>query len=423
MGLTLAEKILSQRVGREVRAGEIIVCDVDVALTQDGTGPLAVQQLQKIGMEQAARPESTILYIDHAAPSPRKELSNDHMLLRRFAEKTGCRLSDVGEGVCHQLVAEDFAAPGKVIIGADSHTCTAGALASFATGMGSTDVAMGIALGKTWFRVPEAFQIKVTGQMPAGVYAKDLILHLIGMIGADGATYKALEFNGEAIEAMPMWERLTLANMAVEAGAKVGLIASDEVTKAYLAAQGRAEEFRPLAADPDAAYERVIDIDASKLEPTLAAPHTVDNTHTVVELAGAKLDQVFIGSCTIGRLEDLAVAASIMEGRQVASGIRCIVVPASRKIFLEAIRLGYIETLVAAGAVILAPGCGPCVGVHEGILGDGEVSLNTSNRNFQGRLGNPKGFIYLGSPAVAAASALTGVITDPREVMNDAVAR
>jgi 3-isopropylmalate/(R)-2-methylmalate dehydratase large subunit len=423
MGLTLAERILSQRVGREVRAGEIIVCDVDVALTQDGTGPLAVRQLQKIGLEKAARPQSTVLFIDHAAPSPRRELSNDHMLLRSFAHKTGCRLSDVGEGVCHQLVAEGYAAPGKVIIGADSHTCTAGALAAFATGMGSTDVAIGMALGKTWFRVPETYQIEVTGELPSGVFAKDLILHLIGLIGADGATYKALEFTGNAIDNMPMGERLTLSNMAVEAGAKVGLIASDEVTKAYLTAQGRGEEFKPLKADADALYEKVITIDASRLEPTLAAPHTVDNTYPVTELAGTSIDQVFIGSCTNGRLEDLAIVASIMKGNLVAPNVRCIVVPASRKIFLEALKLGYIETLVAAGAIILAPGCGPCVGVHEGILGDGEVSLNTSNRNFQGRLGNPHGFIYLGSPAVAAASALTGVITDPREVISYATAR
>ena len=423
MGLTLAEKILSQRVGREVRAGEIVVCDVDVALTQDGTGPLAVRQLQRIGLEKAARPKSTILFIDHAAPSPRKELSNDHILLRSFARKTGCKLSDVGEGVCHQLIAEDYAAPGKVIIGADSHTCTAGALAAFATGMGSTDVAIGMALGKTWFRVPETYQIRVTGELPSGVFAKDLILHLIGLIGADGATYKALEFTGSVIANMPMWERLTLSNMAVEAGAKVGLIASDEVTKAYLIAQGRGEEFKPLQADADACYERVITIDAGRLEPTLAAPHTVDNTHPVTELAGTAIDQVFIGSCTNGRLEDLAIAASIMRGKRVAPNVRCIVVPASRKILLEALKAGYVETLVEAGAIILAPGCGPCVGVHEGILGDGEVSLNASNRNFQGRLGNPHGFIYLGSPAVAAASALTGVITDPREVVSYATAR
>ena len=423
MGLTLAEKILSQRVGQEVRAGQTIVCDVDVTFTQDGTGPLTVRQLQKTRLERVARRDSTILFIDHAAPSPRKELSNDHKLLRSFAERTGCRLSDIGEGVCHQLIAEEYAAPGKVIIGADSHTCTAGALGAFATGMGSTDVAMAMALGKTWFRVPETLQIKVTGQMPLGVFAKDLILYLIGLIGADGATYKALEFTGETIANMPMWERLTLANMAVEAGAKVGLMASDEITKAYLEAQGRPQDFTPLAADADANYELVMNIDVSQLEPTLAVPHTVDNTHPVTELIGTPIDQVFIGSCTNGRLEDLAIAASIMGGKQVASGVRCIVIPASRKIFLEALKLGYIETLVTAGAVIMAPGCGPCVGVHEGILGDGEVSLNTSNRNFQGRLGNTKGSIYLGSPAVAAASALTGVISDPREVLSYATTR
>jgi 3-isopropylmalate/(R)-2-methylmalate dehydratase large subunit len=345
------------------------------------------------------------------------------MLLRSFAEKTGCRLSDVGEGVCHQIVAEDYAAPGKVIIGADSHTCMAGALAAFATGMGSTDVAMGMALGKTWFRVPETIRIEVNGELPVGVYAKDLILHLVGLLGADGATYKALEFAGETIAAMPMWERLTLANMAVEAGAKVGLIASDAVTQEYLTAQGRPEDYKPLAADSYANYERVIIIDAAKLEPTLAAPHTVDNTYPVTELVGTAIDQVFIGSCTNGRLEDLAIVASIMSGKHVAAKVRCIVVPASRKVFLEALRLDYIETLVEAGAIVLAPGCGPCVGVHEGILGDGEVSLNTSNRNFQGRLGNPQGSIYLGSPAVAAASALTGVITDPREVLGYAAYR
>lgn len=423
MALTLAEKILSQRIGREVRAGQIVIAPVDVALCQDGTGPLAVQQLQSIGLEQVANPSNTVFYLDHAAPSPRKELSNDHRLLREFAEKTGSVLSDVGEGVCHQLIAEDYGAPGRVIIGADSHTCMAGALGAFATGMGSTDVAMGMALGKTWFRVPETIQINITGRLPVGVYAKDVILHVIGMIGADGATYKALEFTGETVAQMPMEERLTLSNMAVEAGAKVGLIASDEVTKAYLEAQGRVEDYMPLQADAGAKYERVLNIDVTALEPTIAAPHTVDNIHPVTELVGTPIDQVFIGSCTNGRLQDLAIAASILKGKQVASGVRCIVVPASRQVFLQALQAGYIEQLVEAGAVILAPGCGPCVGVHEGILGDGEVSLNTSNRNFQGRLGNPLGFIYLGSPAVAAASALTGVITDPRGVLDYGTAR
>lgn len=417
MGQTLAEKILSQRVGRPVRAGEMVICPVDVALTQDGTGPLAVRQLQKLDMVRAACPQRTVLFIDHAAPSPRKELSNDHMLLREFARETGCVLSDVGAGVCHQIIAEEYARPGDVIIGADSHTVTAGALGAFATGMGSTDVAMGIALGKTWFRVPETFQIRVVGRFSPGVGAKDLILHLIGRLGADGATYKALEFVGETIERMPMTDRLTLSNMAVEAGAKVGIIPADEETRRYLAEMGREEDWQPLAPDGDADYERVLEVDVSQLEPTVAAPHTVDNTYPVGELAGTKIHQVFIGSCTNGRLADLAEAARILSGRTIHPEVRLIVIPASKRVFLEAIDAGYIRTLIAAGATVLAPGCGPCVGVHEGILGDGEASLNTSNRNFQGRLGNPAGFIYLASPAVAAATALKGEIADPREVL------
>jgi len=417
MGQTMAEKIFSEHVQRDVKADEILISPVDVALTQDGTGPLAAKQLQKIKMEKAANPERTVLFIDHAAPSPRKELSNDHMLLRQFAEKTGCRLSDVGKGVCHQIIAEEYARPGDIVIGADSHTCTAGALGAFATGMGSTDVGIGLALGKTWFRVPATFRVEVNGKMPPGVYSKDLILTLIGQIGADGATYKALEFGGDTISNMEMSERFTISNMAVEAGAKAGLIPSDEQTKAYLKEQGRGDHWRPLGPDADARYERVIHMDATQLVPVIARPHTVDNTAPASELAGTAVDQVFIGSCTNGRLKDLAVAASILRGRQVARDVRLIVVPASKDVFLAAIRCGYIEDLVEAGAVILAPGCGPCVGVHEGILGDGEVSLNTSNRNFQGRLGNPKGYISLSSPATAAATALTGTITDPREVM------
>ncbi len=423
MGQTLAEKILSKASGTSVKAGDMAVVNLDLAITQDGTGPLAVRQLEKMGLVQAANPERTVLFIDHAAPSPRKELSNDHKLLREFAEKTGAVLSDVGKGVCHQIVAEQYARPGDVIIGADSHTCMAGALSAFATGMGSTDVAVGIALGKTWMRVPETFLIKVSGRLQPGVFSKDLILHVIGLIGADGATYKALEFAGEAIEAMPMTDRLTLSNMAVEAGAKAGLIAADEETWRYLAAHGREDEYTPLCADPDAEYERVIEIDASQLEPTVALPHTVDNTKPISAIGTVKVDQVFIGSCTNGRTEDLAVAAQVLKGRKVHPKVRLIVVPASKRVFLESLEAGYIKTLVEAGASVMAPGCGPCVGVHEGILGDGEVSLNTSNRNFQGRLGNPAGFIYLASAAVAAATAITGVITDPREVLADAAAR
>jgi 3-isopropylmalate/(R)-2-methylmalate dehydratase large subunit len=417
MGQTIAEKILSEHAGCEVHPGEIHIVAVDVALVQDGTGPLAVRQLESLGMVRAAHPERTVLFLDHAAPSPRKELSNDHVTLRRFAEKTGAHLSEVGDGVCHQVINEDYVNPGDVLIGADSHTCTGGALGAFATGMGSTDVAIGIALGKTWMMIPHTFRVQVTGALPKGVYSKDLILHLIGTIGADGATYKALEFGGPAIDSMTMSERLTLSNMAVEAGAKAGLIAADAVTKEFLETRGRLGKYREIAPDPDAHYERVIDIDASRLVPTVSFPHTVDNTRTIDEAKGVKIDQVVIGTCTNGRLHDLEVAASILARGKRHPRTRLIVIPASRGVYLDALEAGYIKTFVEAGAAVVNPGCGPCVGVHQGVLADGERCLSTQNRNFHGRMGNPKGEIYLGSPAVAAATALRGEIADPREYL------
>lgn len=417
MSKTIAEKILSEHSGTDAYAGDIVVADIDATLLQDGTGPLAVQQLQKLGMEKAARPERTVLFIDHAAPSPRKELSNAHKILRDFATRTGALLSDVNEGVCHQRMVEDYMNPGEVLIGADSHTCTAGALGAFATGMGSTDVAIGIASGKTWLRVPETFKVYVTGEFKKGVYPKDLILHFIGMIGADGATYKALEFCGPTIDAMDMSGRFTLANMAVEAGAKAGLFASDETTKKYLEERGRGDKWRPIAADPDATYERVFEIDVSELEPTISCPHTVDNTKTIKDIAGTKIDQVLIGTCTNGRIEDLRIAAKMLEGRSRHPNTRLLVCPASRDVYLKAIEEGLIAKLIAAGAAVINPGCAACVGVHAGILGDGEACLATQNRNFKGRMGNPEGFIYLGSPAVAAAAAIEGAIADPRKYL------
>ncbi|MDV0446117.1 2,3-dimethylmalate dehydratase large subunit [Methanimicrococcus sp. At1] len=414
---TLAEKIISGRAGKDVYAGDITLVDVDVTAVQDGTGPLAVQQLEKMNLVQAANPDRTVLFIDHAAPSPQKDLSNAHVILRTFSKKTGAHLSEAGEGVCHQRLVETYVNPGDVLIGADSHTCTSGALGAFSTGMGSTDVAVGIALGKTWFRVPETFLVNVTGAFPKGVYAKDLILHLIGLIGADGATYKALEFRGETVEKMTMSQRFTLANMAVEAGAKAGLFETDATTKAYLEERGRGDKFKEIKVDDGAVYERVIDIDVSKLEPTISKPHTVDNTVTVGEVAGTKIDQVFIGTCTNGRIDDLEIAAKILDGKVRHPDTRLIIVPASKEIYLQAVQKGYIETFIKAGAIIMAPGCGPCVGVHEGALADGEACLATQNRNFQGRMGNTEGFIYLGSPAVAAATAIAGVIADPREVI------
>ncbi len=415
MGKTLAEKILSEKSGHDAYAGDIVIAKVDVAAFQDGTGPLGVRQLQKMGVKRVKAPRS-IFFIDHAAPSPRKELSNDHILLRDFAERSGALLSEVGEGVIHQRLVESYVAPGDVVIGGDSHTCTSGALAAFATGMGSTDVAIGMALGKSWFRVPATFRVEVKGVFQRGVYSKDLILYLIGMLGADGATYKALEFGGEAITKMTMESRFVLSNMAVEAGAKVGLIASDEVTKRYLRHLGRARDWRPLSADNDAHYERIITVDAGKIVPYVAFPHTVDNAKPVARAKGIKVDQVFIGTCTNGRIEDLKIAAEILNGKKRAPHTRLVVCPASRDVYLEAIKLGLVETFVRAGASIMGPGCGPCVGVHEGVLGDNEVCVSTANRNFKGRMGNPKGFIYLASPATVAYSAIKGEVSDPREL-------
>lgn len=414
MGQTIAEKILTQHAGHEVKAGELCIARVDVAAVQDGTGPLMVQEFKKLGKKAPANPARCILFIDHASPSPRKELSNTHMVLREFAKETGAILSETGCGVCHQRLVESFVNPGEILVGADSHTCTSGALGAFATGMGSTDIAVAMAFGKTWMKVPQTFKIVVNGEFQKGVYAKDLILHLIGLIGADGATYKALEFHGSTIENMTMADRFTLANMAVEAGAKAGLFVTDEKTKAYLKEKGREDKFVEIKPDADAVYERVIEIDASKLEPTVSCPHTVDNTKLAKELKDVKINQVFIGTCTNGRIEDLRVAAQILKGRQVNPEVRLIVVPASKTVYKQAIEEGILSVLVDAGASILAPGCGPCVGVHAGILGDGEVCLATQNRNFQGRMGNTKGFIYLCSPAVAAYSAISGYITDPR---------
>lgn len=417
MGQTLAEKIISYHTGYGVKAGELCIAKVDVAAVQDGTGPLTVQEFKKLEKKELANPKRTILFIDHASPSPRKELSNSHMVLREFAKETGAILSEGGCGVCHQRLIEDHVNPNDILVGADSHTCTSGALGAFATGMGSTDIAVAMALGKTWIKVPNTYKIKVEGEFSKGVYAKDLILHLVGMIGADGATYKALEFCGSTIENMTMADRFTLANMAVEAGAKAGLFSTDEKTLEYLKSRGREDKFVKMEADADAEYERVIEIDASKIKPTVSCPHTVDNTKLADELNDVKVQQVFIGTCTNGRIEDLRIAASILKGKKVNSDVRLLVTPASKDVFKQALDEGLISVFVEAGASVNSPGCGPCVGVHGGILGDGEICLATQNRNFQGRMGNTLGFIYLASPAVAAYTAIKGYIANPQEIL------
>ena len=412
MGLTLVEKILSEHAGKEVHADELIISKVDVCAVQDGTGPLTVQEFKKLGKEKLNNPERTILFIDHASPSPRKELSNTHMVLRDFSKEYGAVLSDIGEGVCHQRLVETFVNPGEVLVGADSHTCTSGALGAFATGMGSTDVAVAMALGKTWLKVPRTFKIVINGELKDGVFSKDLMLHIIGLIGADGATYRALEFCGSTIENMSMSERFTLSNMAVEAGAKCGLIVADETTKAYLKSRGREDKYRQILPDADAIYEKIIEIDANDVERTVSCPHTVDNTKTVKELNHIKVNQVYVGTCTNGRLEDMRVVASILKGKKVSKDVRMLICPASPDVYKACLKEGLLEIFMDANAVILPPGCGPCVGVHAGTLGDGEVCLATQNRNFQGRMGNTKGEIYLASPYVAAYTAINGFISE-----------
>ncbi len=414
---TISEKILSEHAQRDLKAGDIAVVNVDVIFAQDGTGPLTVTQMKKMGFEKVANSKKSIFFIDHAAPSPRKELSDAHKLLREFTQSSGAILSDINQGICHQIIAEKYACPGNIVIGADSHTCTAGALGAFATGMGSTDIAVGFALAKTWMLVPHTIKVNFNGVLNKGVFAKDLIIYLIGIIGADGATYRALEFSGEVSANLEMDDRFTISNMAVEAGAKVGLFCADEKTRKYLESQGRSECFKDIFPDNSAYYEQVIEVNCSEIEPMVCLPHTVDNTISVSKIDKIKVDQVLIGTCTNGRISDLRIAANILQGNEISKSVRLLIVPASRDVYLKAIEEGLIEIFVKAGATIINPGCGPCVGVHQGVLSDGEICLSTQNRNFKGRMGNPNAFIYLSSPATAAASAIKGYITDPREVL------
>lgn len=417
MGQTLAEKIISAHTASPVKAGDLCIANVDVTAVQDGTGPLTISEFKKLGIEKPKNPERMILFIDHATPSPRKELSNSHMVMREFARETGAVISEGGMGVCHQRLVEQYVNPGEILCGADSHTCTSGALGAFATGMGSTDVAVASALGKTWLKVPQSYKICVNGVFRKGVFAKDLMLYLIGKIGADGATYKALEFCGSTISSMSMSDRFTLANMAVEAGAKAGLFATDEKTYDFLKANKREHVFKYIEFDEDAEYEKVIEINAEDVEPMVACPHTVDNVKPISQLGQVKINQVFIGSCTNGRIEDLRIAVKLLKKQKVHPNVRLIVAPASKAVMMQALKEGIIEIMTYVGAQIIPPGCGPCVGVHAGILGDGEVCLSTQNRNFKGRMGNPEGEIYLASPAVAAYSAVCGYIADPTEVL------
>ncbi|MFH1788954.1 MAG: 3-isopropylmalate dehydratase large subunit [Candidatus Altiarchaeota archaeon] len=416
---TLAEKILGDHIGRSVGAGEFVLTSVDAAAFQDTTGPLAVHQFRKMGFKKVFDPEKCFLFLDHCAPCPTKEQANDHKLLREFAGQTGARIHQIGEGVIHQLLMERYIKPGDVVVGSDSHTCMGGALGAFATGMGSTDVAVAFGLGKTWMRVPETIRFNLSGSFPKGVYAKDLILKIIGDITADGATYKSMEFAGDGVDKMPLTERATVSNMAVEAGAKTGLFPADKMAKKYLKEMGRKDDFREVSPDDNAVYEKTFDYELSGIAPMVSFPHTVDNVREIShkDCADVKVDQVFIGSCTNARLEDLHVAAKILSGNKVHDNVRLIVIPASRKTYVDAMADGTLAKLAQAGAAIQNPGCGPCLGIHQGALADGEVCVATSNRNFKGRMGNPNAFVYLTSPATAAATALAGKLADPKEAV------
>jgi len=417
MGKTLAEKILSDKSGKDAVPGDLVTVPVDFVFGQDGTFPLAIQQMEKdLGTRKVFDPKKVAAVCDHASPSPSEQVSNVHIFMRKFARENGIHFFENGDGICHQIVAEKFAAPGKIIIGADSHTCTHGALTAFATGMGSTDVGAIMAYGLTWLRVPDSFKVRVEGDLPKYVTSKDVFLNIVGEITADGATYMSMEYVGSTVDRMSVESRLVLSNMAVEAGAKVGLCPADAKVRAYLKEHGRENEYRNIAADKDAVYNDELDIDATKLEPYVALPHRVDNVKPVSEVTGIHLDSVCIGSCTNGRIEDLAIAARILKGKKAHKDCRLVVYPASRQVLAEAIKLGYIETLVEAGAAVGAPGCGFCIG-RTVALGDGEKVLSTQNRNFKGRMGNNKSEIYLSSVPVAAVSAIYGKITDPTEVL------
>lgn len=410
---TISEKILNRASGEDARAGDFVDARVDFAMAHDGTSVLTVKALQEMNIARVFDPERIIIPFDHLAPANNETAANLQREIREWLkEQNITHFFDVGEGICHQLLPErGFALPGKLIIGADSHTCTYGALGAFATGVGATDMAEVFATGRIWLRVPQSIKITINGHLPAHTSAKDLTLMVVGEVGADGATYQAIEYYGEAITNLSIDGRLTLCNMAIEMGAKNSIIPPDEKTHQFL--QNRAvQDYTPVYADEDAEYLREITLDVSNLEPMVACPHSVDNVKPVSQVAGTPLDQVFIGTCTNGRLEDIQAAARIAEGHRFKT--RTIVIPASRQVLLDAMSTGYIQTLVKAGALIAPPGCGPCLGAHLGVLGEGEVCLSTANRNFKGRMGKG-GLIYLASPETAAASAIKGEITDPGE--------
>ena len=420
MGMTMTQKILAAHAGLDkVEAGQLIKCKLDMVLGNDVTTPVAINEFEKAGFSAVFDNTKISMVMDHFTPNKDIKSAQNALQCRTFAGKYDItNYYDVGDmGIEHALLPEKgIVASGECIIGADSHTCTYGALGAFSTGVGSTDMCAGMATGKAWFKVPSAIKFNLTGKLNEYVMGKDVILHIIGMIGVDGALYKSMEFSGEGLKSLSMDDRLSMANMAIEAGAKNGIFAVDDITVEYQ--KGRVNrDYKVYEADADAEYDAVYDIDLSAIKPTVSFPHLPENTKTIDECGEVKIQQVVIGSCTNGRLEDMAMAAKILEGKHIANGVRCIVIPATQKVYLDCCKLGYMETFINAGCAVSTPTCGPCLGGHMGILAKGERAVATTNRNFVGRMGHPESEVYLASPAVAAASAITGKISDPSEVM------
>ncbi|MDD1764066.1 MAG: homoaconitase large subunit [Methanobacteriaceae archaeon] len=416
MPRTMAEKILARAAGvTEIRAGEIVMANIDVAMTHDLTGPLSVESFKKIGVDEVWDPDKIVVIFDHQVPADSLEAAQNHLIMREFVNKHGINnFYDVREGVCHQVLPEKgHVVPGEVVVGTDSHTCTHGALGAFSTGIGSTDMAMVFATGKLWFKVPETIKFQIEGKLGRHVYSKDVVLNIIGSVGADGATYQACEYGGETTSNMSVSDRMVLCNMAIEMGGKTGLVEPDEKTIKYIKERSN-KTYEVFRTDEGAESLTTMQVDVNDLEPQIACPHNVDNVKPVSEVEGTPLDQIFLGSCTNGRLDDMRVAAEILKGKEVSKGVRMLVIPASREVYRNALDEGIMNIFVDAGALVCNPCCGPCLGGHVGLLGPGEVSLSTSNRNFKGRQGSPEAEVYLSSAAVAAASALKGEITDPR---------
>jgi 3-isopropylmalate/(R)-2-methylmalate dehydratase large subunit len=408
MAQTISEKILSQHAGKPVKAGDIAIVRVDGVMATDATAPFAIKAFRQMGGKKLWDSGRVSLVIDHASPAPNETVANLHKLMRDFSAEMDCRLYDIGEGICHQLMVENaHVKPGDLFLGADSHSPTYGALNAFGIGVGSTDLAATMLTGKTWLKIPKTIKITLNGELKKGVTSKDLILFLVKELGSEGANYQAVEFTGETIQSMTLASRMAVANMSSEMGAKTGLVDPMGLDLWY--------PFEPTFADSDAEYVRELTFDVSVLRPQIAKPHSPENVVAIDEVLGTKIQYAFIGSCTNTRLEDLHAAAQVLKGKKLSS-TRLIIAPASKKVFNDALKDGTIQILSDAGATFITSGCGPCVGSHLGVPGDGEVVISSTNRNFQGRMGNPKAQVYLGSPAVVAASALAGEITEPEEI-------